>query len=78
MEDTGWTEELYGVWHAHACCIKKCVSCTWRKYCCQCWDRLVLDVGTFTSLQIGDERELLDVSDQTMNEKYNGSLTLGL
>ena len=41
-------------------------------------DRLVLDVGTFTSLQVGDERELLEVPDQTMNEKYNGSLTLGL
>ena len=42
-------------------------------------DRLVLDVSTFTSLQIGDERERLEISDQTMNEKYNGSnLTLGL
>jgi ubiquitin carboxyl-terminal hydrolase 4/11 len=41
-------------------------------------DRLVLDVGSFTSLQIGDERELLDVPDHTVNEKYNGSLTLGL
>ena len=42
-------------------------------------DRLVLDVGTFTSLQVGDERERLDITDQTMNEKYNGNnLTLGL
>ena len=41
-------------------------------------DRLVLDVGTFISLHFGDERELLEISDQTMNEKYNGSVTLGL
>jgi ubiquitin carboxyl-terminal hydrolase 4/11/15 len=41
-------------------------------------DRMVLDVGTFASLQDGNERELIEISDQTMNEKYNGSLTLGL
>jgi ubiquitin carboxyl-terminal hydrolase 4/11/15 len=41
-------------------------------------DRMVLDVGTFTSLQDGNERELVDIPDQTMNDKYNGSLTLGL
>ena len=41
-------------------------------------DRMVLDVGTFISLHVGDERELLEHPDQTMNEKYNGNMTLGL
>ena len=41
-------------------------------------DRMILDVETFTSLRIGDERELLDVKDQTMNPKYNGTSTLSV
>ena len=38
---------------------------------------LVLDVSTFVALQQGSQRELLDVKDETMNEKYNGRSSLG-
>lgn len=38
---------------------------------------LVLDVNTFVALQQGSQRELLDVKDETMNEKYNGHSSLG-
>ena len=41
-------------------------------------DRMIIDVNTFNSLRVGDERELLDVKDQTMNEKYNGKQTLSI
>ena len=41
-------------------------------------DRMVLDISTFTSLHIGDERELIECPDQTNNDKYNGSMTMGL
>lgn len=39
-------------------------------------DKLVLDLNTFTALSIGVDREILDIKDQTANEKYNGSATL--
>jgi len=35
-------------------------------------DKLVLDLNKFTRLQLGPQRELIDVADQTANEKYNG------
>lgn len=35
-------------------------------------DRMVLDVNTFLNLERGSDRELVEVTDQTMNEKYNG------
>lgn len=35
-------------------------------------DKLVLDLNRFTGLQLGPQRELIDVADQTANEKYNG------
>lgn len=35
-------------------------------------DKLVLDLDKFTGLQLGPQRELIDVADQTANEKYNG------
>ena len=41
-------------------------------------DRMVIDVASFTSLRTGDERELVDIQDQTMNDKYNGSQTLSI
>jgi len=39
-------------------------------------DRMLLDVNTFATLAIGEQREQLDQSDQTANPKYNGRLTL--
>lgn len=42
-------------------------------------NNLALDVNDFLSLQEGSQRELLeDAKDQTMNDKYNGSMTLDL
>ncbi|KAI4162188.1 MAG: hypothetical protein LQ342_004208 [Letrouitia transgressa] len=38
--------------------------------------KLVLDVNRFASLQLGSQRELVDVADQTFNENYNGHSTL--
>ncbi|EXJ95222.1 ubiquitin thiolesterase [Capronia coronata CBS 617.96] len=40
-------------------------------------DRMLLDVNTFVHLQIGEQRELLNVPDHTANPKYNGKSTLG-
>jgi ubiquitin carboxyl-terminal hydrolase 4/11 len=39
-------------------------------------DKMLLDVVAFAALSEGDERELLDVKDETANSKYNGSSTL--
>ena len=44
----------------------------------QPWKSLNLDMNTFLRLEIGSQRELIDVTDQTMNVKYNGQSTLGL
>ena len=41
-------------------------------------DRMILDVESFTALEPGSERELLDIKDMTFNDKYNGSQTLAL
>lgn len=41
-------------------------------------NRLVLAVQTFTVLQIGSEREVLEARDETANEKYNGHSSIGL
>jgi len=39
---------------------------------------LIVDLHTFTSMEEGNQRERLDImKDQTMNDKYNGSSTLG-
>ncbi|KAL9116432.1 MAG: hypothetical protein Q9187_007043, partial [Circinaria calcarea] len=38
---------------------------------------LVLDVNSFATLQQGSQRELVEVKDETMNEKYNGHSNLG-
>ncbi len=35
-------------------------------------DKLVLDLEKFTGLQLGPQREMIDVADHTANEKYNG------
>ena len=40
--------------------------------------KLIVDLNTFLALEEGSERELLDVTDQTANEKYNGHLTLAM
>lgn len=40
-------------------------------------DRMLLDVNTFVHLQVGEQRELLNVPDHTANSKYNGKSTLG-
>ena len=37
---------------------------------------LVIDVNTFTNLDLGSQRELLDVKDETSNDKYNGHSTM--
>ncbi|KAL8969770.1 MAG: hypothetical protein Q9183_001835, partial [Haloplaca sp. 2 TL-2023] len=37
---------------------------------------LVLDVHRFAELQMGSERELIELNDETANDKYNGHLTL--
>ncbi|KAI5284316.1 CSN-associated deubiquitinating enzyme Ubp12, partial [Ascosphaera aggregata] len=37
---------------------------------------MVLPVSTFTALETGSQRELLEAKDQTSNEKYNGKATL--
>lgn len=39
---------------------------------------LVMDVASFTSLAEGTERELVTGKDETMNEKYNGHMSLHL
>ena len=44
----------------------------------QPWKSLSLDVNTFLRLEIGSQRELIDMTDQTTNVKYNGQSTLGL
>ena len=41
-------------------------------------DKLVLDVNQFAQLQVGAERELLDVKDETANSNYNGKSTLSI
>lgn len=37
---------------------------------------LHIDVSTFTAMVEGEQREMLDMRDETMNEKYNGHLRL--
>ncbi|KAL8795293.1 MAG: hypothetical protein Q9195_002162 [Heterodermia aff. obscurata] len=39
---------------------------------------LVLDIDTFARLELGEQRELVDVKDETANEKYNGRSTIDL
>ena len=41
-------------------------------------DRMLLDVNTFAALSQGDQREKLDLDDQTNNQNYNGKSTLAL
>lgn len=38
--------------------------------------RLVLDVNSFVALHVGSQRELVDVKDETTNDKYNGHRNL--
>ena len=38
--------------------------------------KLVLDVHTFSQLQMGSQRELVDTKDQTADPKYNGKSTI--
>jgi ubiquitin carboxyl-terminal hydrolase 4/11/15 len=40
------------------------------------WRDLLIDVKSFLELERGTQRELIDVEDQTNNEKYNGHRTL--
>lgn len=40
--------------------------------------KLVFDMQTFVSLQVGSEREALEAKDETANEKYNGHSSIGL
>ena len=40
--------------------------------------KLVLDMQSFVSLQVGSEREALEARDETANEKYNGHSSIGL
>jgi len=40
--------------------------------------KLVLDENTFSQLQLGSQRELIDSKDETANEKYNGHLRLDI
>ena len=40
--------------------------------------KLVFDMQTFVSLQVGSEREALEARDETGNEKYNGHSSIGL
>lgn len=40
--------------------------------------KLVIDANTFTGLQYGSERELIDFKDETANEKFNGRSDLSL
>jgi len=42
------------------------------------WKDLLLDVETFTKLQKGTERELIEMGDPTINPNYNGSMDLAL
>ncbi|RMZ82217.1 hypothetical protein DV738_g1753, partial [Chaetothyriales sp. CBS 135597] len=44
----------------------------------QAGDRMLLDVNTFATLSLGDQRERLEIEDQTNNRNYNGSSTLAL
>ncbi|RMZ92033.1 hypothetical protein DV736_g726, partial [Chaetothyriales sp. CBS 134916] len=41
-------------------------------------DRMLLDVNTFATLSLGDQREKLEIEDQTNNANYNGKSTLAL
>ena len=41
-------------------------------------NRLVLDVNTFSELQLGSQRELIETKDESANEKYNGHATLDI
>ena len=38
--------------------------------------KLVIEANEFADLQLGSERELVDVNDETNNPKYNGHMTL--
>ena len=38
--------------------------------------KLVVDIDTFASLQLGSQRELIDVKDETANANYNGRSTI--
>ena len=38
--------------------------------------KLVVDANDFAGLQLGSQRELVDVNDETANVKYNGHMTL--
>lgn len=40
--------------------------------------KLIFDMQTFVSLQVGSEREALEARDETANEKYNGHSSIGL
>ncbi|RMD43389.1 hypothetical protein DV735_g1702, partial [Chaetothyriales sp. CBS 134920] len=44
----------------------------------QAGDRMLLDVNSFATLSLGDQRERLEIEDQTNNRNYNGSSTLAL
>ena len=41
-------------------------------------DRMLLDVNTFAALSLGDQREKIELDDQTNNKTYNGKSTLAL
>ena len=41
-------------------------------------NRLVLDVNSFSELQLGSQRELIETKDESANEKYNGHATLDI
>ncbi|KAI9837723.1 MAG: hypothetical protein M1819_006657 [Sarea resinae] len=40
--------------------------------------KLVLDLNSFAALQVGSQREVLDLKDQTCNENYNGHMSLDM
>lgn len=42
------------------------------------WTKLFLDVPSFTQLERGDGRELVDFPDHSANSKYNGSMDLSV
>jgi ubiquitin carboxyl-terminal hydrolase 4/11/15 len=42
------------------------------------WTQLFLDVPTFTQLQRGDGRELVDFQDSSANKNYNGKMDLSM
>ncbi|KAG8531416.1 uncharacterized protein KY384_003045 [Bacidia gigantensis] len=41
-------------------------------------DKLVIDLNTFSQLQLGSHREVIDAKDETHNPNYNGKSTLDL